>query len=440
MDECDFRFFSKPYYLRLHLPGPVTESEKASGSWDAETSSFVVKCPKVNEGEDFPGLDMLTQLLMPKGETQVKNKIEVIGGDDLEGESDEEETEIDWYYEQKLPEEALSNKEGDRYGFGFKQFGVYKSLLAEYAEIVDLVDPDSMSQEQRDAARKEKEFNDFSSDHYLCDLYDSVDEVEECLAYVSPFRECIIDQEGSVTVNRAHPCLSFTKEEQEQLLSLPTKQLVVSPSILPSVHLGLADLLYGYSYSCRVLGTDSVEMGWCCAKISSSLSCLARFYSPWQLVTTGIRRALSYPLYRHWALAIATWEDVVLLLKLGKAAIIKCLLSIILAMNSTPGYYIFNQLYVTDYATWLQTVPESHLLSLASAVEKVLKKVTKEDAELDLPEIEEAARLTILEEEEKSVNSLVTGFRSVQVSEVRDSDDDSDYSEDEGGTTSEDDE
>ena len=26
MDENEFRFFSKPYYLRLHLPGPVVEN------------------------------------------------------------------------------------------------------------------------------------------------------------------------------------------------------------------------------------------------------------------------------------------------------------------------------------------------------------------------------------------------------------------------------
>jgi len=431
MDECDFRFFSKPYYLRLHLPGPVTESEAASGSWDAETNSFVVKCPKVNIGENFPGLDMLTQLLMPKGETQIRNKVEVIGEDDLEDGSDEE-TDIDWYYEQKLPEDSVPVTDGvDGYGFAFKHRDVYKRLLAEYAEIVDLEDPDNMSQLQRDTARKEKELNDFSSDHYLCDMYDSVDEIEECLAYTSPLRACITNPaiEGSVTVNQAHPCLSFTKEEQDQLLALPTKQLVVSSSILPSVHLGLADILYGYSYSTRVLGKDCVEMGWCCAKISSTLSCLARFYTPKQLVITGIRRALSYPLFRHWDLAITTWRDVVLLLRLGRAAIMKCLLSIMPAMNSTPGYYIFNQLYLTDYATWLQTVPESHMVSLASTIERVIEKVSKEDVELDLPELEEAARLTLQEEEEESVHNLVTGLTSVRVSEAVDSDDDSDDEE-----------
>jgi len=429
MDECDFRFFSKPYYLRLHLPGPVTESEAASGSWDADSSSFVVKCPKVNIGENFEGLEMLTQLLTPKGETEVRTKVEVIGGDDEEGDSDDEEAEIDWYYEQKLPaDESSPFMDCAGYGFGFKHTGVYKSLLAEYGEIVDLADPDTLTQVQREEVRKEKELGEFSSDHYLCDLHDSVDEIEECLAYKSPFLACVTNPPnatGPITVNSAHPCLSFSAEEQEQLLSLPTKQLVVATSILPSVHLGLADLLFGHSYSARVLGPDCVETGWCCAKLSSSLSCLARFSTPKQLVVTGIRRALCYPLYRHWELAITTWRDVVLILKLGKAAILKTLLSIIPAMNSTPGHYIFNQLYVSDYTSWVQTVPESHMVALAEAIDKVLERVTKEEVGLDLCELEEAAILTLQEEEENGVNSLVTGLSNVKVSEGLDSDDES---------------
>merc|ERR1712105_478030 len=106
----------------------------------------------------------------------------------------------------------------------------------------------------------------------------------------------------------------------------------------------------------------------------------------------------------------------------------KCLLSIMPAMNSTPGYYIFNQLYLNDYATWLQTVPESHMISLANTIERVIEKISKEDVGLDLPELEEAAMLTI-QEEEKSVQNLVAGLTSVRVSEAKDSDDDSDDEE-----------
>merc|ERR1712096_534675 len=228
-------------------------------------------------------------------------------------------------------------------------------------------------------------------------------------------------------VDSHHPCLSFTSSEQEQLLSL-----------LPSVHLGLADLLYGYSYAVRVLGQDCVETGWCCAKLSSTLSCLAKFSSPRQLVVTGIRRALCYPFYRHWDLAIATWRDVVLLLKLGKAAILKSLLAIMPALNSTPGHYIFNQLYLADYTTWVQTVPEARMVSLAGAIERALDRVTKEEVGFDLPELEEAARLTIQEDEE-GVDWLVDGISKVHVTEGDDSDDSDTESEEDSDDSSSDD-
>eukprot|EP00092_Neocalanus_flemingeri_P037265 GFUD01040586.1.p1 GENE.GFUD01040586.1~~GFUD01040586.1.p1 ORF type:complete len:480 (+),score=203.74 GFUD01040586.1:44-1483(+) len=443
MEECDFRFFSKPYYLRLHLPGQITESEAASGSWEADSSSFVVKCPKLNVGENFAGLDMLTQLLTPKGETEVRTKVEVIGGENEE-DSDEDEAEVDWYYEQKLPDDELGpNVDCDSfgYGFGFKHTGVYKSLLAEYSEMVDLVEPDNLTQVEREEARQEKELRDFNSDHYLCDMFDSVAEVEECLSYQSPLLACVsgpLTTTGPLSVDHQHPCLSFTTSEQDQLLSIPPKQLLVTPSLLPSVHLGLADLLYGHSYTARVLGLDCVETGWCCAKLSSSLSCLARFTSPRQLVVTGIRRALCYPLYRHWDIAIATWRDVVLLLKLGKVAILKSLLSIMPALNSTPGHYIFNQLYVSDYTAWVQTVPEAHMVSLAGAIDRVLDRVTKEEVGFDLPELEEAARLTIQEEDEEGVDKLVDGIGKVTVTEGNDSDDSDTESDDSSSDDSDD--
>ena len=131
MDGTDFRFSSPPYFLRLHLPGEVEESDAASGAWDAETTSFVVKCPKVVEGENFAGLDMLTQLLTPKGDTSVKNAVEELDGEDFEGEEEEEDEDIEWYFEQNVPAEEDSqtgraDSQTHGYGFGFAETGAYR--------------------------------------------------------------------------------------------------------------------------------------------------------------------------------------------------------------------------------------------------------------------------------------------------------------------------
>ena len=131
MEGTDFRFSSPPYFLRLHLPGEVEENDAATGAWDAETTSFVVKCPKVVEGEHFLGLEMLTQLLTPKGDTSMKNIVEELNREDSEGREEEEEEDIEWYFEQNVPAEEESHT-GELdvlthgYGFGFAETSAFR--------------------------------------------------------------------------------------------------------------------------------------------------------------------------------------------------------------------------------------------------------------------------------------------------------------------------
>jgi len=421
MEGTDFRFSSPPYFLRLHLPGEVEENDAASGAWDAETTSFVVKCPKVVEGENFPGLDMLTQLLTPKGDISVKNAVEELDGEDFEGEEDEDE-DIEWYFEQHVPaeEESLTGRADSQthgYGFGFTETGAYSRLLAEFGELLDLRDPDSLSHKEREEQRKEKEAVEFNPDHYLADLHEGDPMIEEaCRWQPDAFGE------------------KFTTEQQEQLLALPKKHYLVARTELASVHLALADILYGHCFALRSsLGEVNTEHGWLAAKLSASLSSCARFNSPSSVVRSCVRRALTYPYLRHYHLATVAWKDVVGLLKAGNIPTIQALLALSESFTETPGYYIFNQLYLSPYCTWLQTVPPSHLSSLASTISSSLDKLSKASLELDLEELEHAAKLALLEEEESQNNpsedqlqDLTLQMGRVNVAEANlDSDDDS---------------
>ena len=64
MDGTDFRFFSKPYFLRLHFPCEIVENDEASAKFEADTVSYVIKCPKVNQGEFFPGYSIFFKRLV----------------------------------------------------------------------------------------------------------------------------------------------------------------------------------------------------------------------------------------------------------------------------------------------------------------------------------------------------------------------------------------
>ena len=87
---------------------------------------------------------------------------------------------------------------------------------------------------------------------------------------------------------------------------------------------------------------------------------------------------------------------------------------------------------MTDYLAWLQALPPSHLASLAAALAKA-------QVGLELEELEEAARLTLLEEEEEGeVEQLARQLGRVEVGRAKEEDSDDDTSSDSDDDTSED--
>jgi protein SHQ1 len=114
---------------------------------------------------------------------------------------------------------------------------------------------------------------------------------------------------------------------------------------------------------------------------------------------------------------------------LGPKGILVCLLDIYKLFNERDPYYLLNQLYIEDYAVWIQKVgSSSSLLSLISTLEKVttllkivhflihsfflffqeLNQVTKADLRFDLPELEFAAKL--VEDEEEEMEEELSGI------------------------------
>jgi len=438
MDGTDFRFFSKPYYLRLHLPGEVEETDDAGGVYQADISSFVIRCPKRQQGEHFPGLDMITQLLIPKGDTELKNQIEEVGGEE-EDEETEEFNDIDWYFQQtpNQGETVIHVTESTaQYGYGFNcsKTGVFKNLLEEYEIMLDVKNPDSKTQSERSEEREARETDHFSSDHYLCDLYES-DEIDHIVSYTTEWETVL---RSGCKPDPQHPALAFSAEEQGSLLALPHRSHKLAESERVPVFLTLLDILFAERYDLRINeGEPGPESGWCIAKLSPSLSSCTKHASLKQTIYSSIRRCLIYPLYRNWDLAITVWRDVRDILRIGKAAVVKSLLRVLKSFGETEGYYIFSQLYIQDYAVWIQRVPDSHLESLCTALNKLIPGLEKAEARLELDELEHAAQLTLQEDEEEGVDTLVTGMQENLVLQ-RDSDDDSSSDED-AASSSEDD-
>lgn len=79
-EDSDFKFYSKPYFLRLNLPGEVVQDEACKVNYDSNSGYFNIVMSKKCPDQVFEGLDMISKLLQPRGNSKAdKPNIEVLG-------------------------------------------------------------------------------------------------------------------------------------------------------------------------------------------------------------------------------------------------------------------------------------------------------------------------------------------------------------------------
>ncbi|XP_033102345.1 protein SHQ1 homolog [Anneissia japonica] len=423
VDGSVFKFYSKPYFLRLNLPGALVEDGNESAKYNADEGSFTITIPKETKGEYFEGLDMLTKLLAPSGQTHTEGAcIEVTGSsecsvqagsghmfeDDTLDDGDEEE--IDWQVVQApyLDDETVTLGNAC-YGFANKKSGVFRRLQEELCGIVDVKDPDNTTPAVRKKGRIEDEDEKFDEDHYLADLYED-EIVQSLLAYKPPwaseYTKLRKKQVNEVKEDEQTPfdeenIVTFSEEEKEQMRQLPRKEILHEKESDTIALLSLVDIIFAYAYNHRTTeGENTVESAWTVCKLSSSLSWLDSFSSLQEVLEANYRRSITYPLYRHWKLSNKVLIDVKKIFCLGRRRLLKCLLEIHRLLSHDDPRYILNELYITEYCLWIQSVSQRRLNSIAKALKKV--KVNKEDVGLDLVELEQAAEMVMNEEQEGS--------------------------------------
>ncbi|XP_008560549.1 protein SHQ1 homolog [Microplitis demolitor] len=435
VEKTDFRFFSSPYYLRLKLPGEIIENDKSFGSYDCDTGKFLLKFSKINPGEHFDNLDMITTLLAPaKEKKNLTANIEVIGNPAVANESLDDNESDDWFIPQSASTSSsltiLTN--APKYGFANKISNALRSFEEGWLkDVVDLPSPDSTTTKLRSSLRESDELNHFSDDHYMADLFQSQDTVRPILDFNPPWHSFKSAE------------IEFTDREKDILKELPNKEFLLDTQEIQSVIYGLIDILFASSYNHRVtIGENTSESSWDVNKLSGTLCWFESYQNMHQVVKTCVRRSLCYPIYRNWELSMKILEDVKIMIKLGKKFIVKRLCEIYdLFNNSYEPRYVLNQLYIRDYLIWLQQVPESVIESMAGELETV--GIKKEDVGLDLVELEAAAWSVLKEEEEKKnknedvridieqesfpeyfINSVVDGVGKLELKDDSDSDTD----------------
>ncbi len=67
IDGNQFMFYLKPYLLRLHFSHPLNEEgELNKSTYDLDKGLLTCRVQKLNPGDVFEDLDLITKLLKPK--------------------------------------------------------------------------------------------------------------------------------------------------------------------------------------------------------------------------------------------------------------------------------------------------------------------------------------------------------------------------------------
>ncbi|XP_057167864.1 protein SHQ1 homolog isoform X3 [Ursus arctos] len=360
-EGVDFKFYAKPYFLRLTLPGRVVENGSEQGSYDTDKGIFTIRLPKETPGQHFEGLNMLTALLAPRKSRTAKPLVEEIGASEVsEGGVEDEDEEFDWEIEQSPYEEASESALSPQYhyGFGNLRSGVFQRLQDELSDVIDIKDPDFTPATERRQKRLAAELAKFDPDHYLADFFED-EAVEQVLKYNPWWSDIYSEMMASLGKSQEqenHAALvSFSEEEKYQLRKFVNKSYLLDKRAHCQVYYSLIDILLAYCYETRVTeGEKNVESAWNIRKLSPTLCWFETWTNVHEILVSFGRRVLCYPLYRHFKLVMKAYRDTIKILQLGKSAVLKCLLDVHKIFQENDPAYILNDLYISDYCVWIQ--------------------------------------------------------------------------------------
>ena len=161
-----------------------------------------------------------------------------------------------------------------------------------------------------------------------------------------------------------HHC-HLSSDEKELLLSIKNVNITVPPERMNQALFSLVDILCAYCYDVRMTQQDPTpESAWTISILSPTLSWLVPSSSLRNTLIAFIRRVMIYPYLRRYDLARLCVKDCIVILKLGKRRLLKCLLEVIVRnlcdvqikkiMKFSERKYILNTLYIDKYILWIQ--------------------------------------------------------------------------------------
>lgn len=422
VDNDLFRFSLPPYYLRLRFPYPCIDDERSHAEFDSKSECVKIKIPKEKKGQFFPDLDLTAKLLARTNENKVDNQkekkplIEELDVDNLvsndQAEKDLQEGEdFNWEIKQEVPsnptleppgnDEGLKISSNVKYGFNNQYDGIIGVSVSNGNDINGLGDPEATPENDRIIERLIKENIQFDPEIYAADYmmekYPTSDDdknFKQLIEWTNPTVQKFLkwyksQQLLSENDRVAVMPIEFSKEEQEKMMQLPRKSYLLDDRYKLEVLITIICLLFAYNLDIRENeGEHNVESAWTIGKITPQFSFLDSKLTVddsdnllRSAVVTCVRRALTYPLHRSFALCEKVWSDVYYILRGGKRLVLQLLLDLKELFRFHDIYYVYDKIWLEDLCAYLisDNVTEGQLRKLAHDLKITNNSVSKSD-------------------------------------------------------------
>ena len=462
IEDNNFRFTLKPYYLNINLPGKLnSESKNNNFSYEPENQKLICKIEKLNICENFTNLEFISTLYenKSKGEndkalsnnksifSKIEEKITNNDNDDnlkdnLKKIKIKSNKELNDYLFNTYTDEKnkIKNKRNEgieelkgitnidefKYGFNNNFSDVFDKRKEELIELCDL-NPKEIPINRRFLYKLEKENNDFVPERYITDLF--LDDKNS--DFFDDFFTNIIEKDFNekdkkflVSIKDKKNNDNFDEIENEVLYKISKLKInndIDADTIILkykfNIYLNIIDILFGYIYNCLVTEYEnSSESGWTINKLSSTLSCLMDFdlnyYSQSNeisfnilnetienLIISSYRRMLIYPLYRNIKICQKVKYIIVKILENGRFCVLKCLLKIKNIFDRNEPRFLLNIIYIDPLIKWIQNYADDKIFEIIK--EEMIKiNINKGQLKLDLETFEKDYLSQIQEMEE----------------------------------------
>ncbi|KAI5968869.1 hypothetical protein CANMA_002043 [Candida margitis] len=422
VDNDLFIFSLAPYYLRLRFPYPCVDDDRSHAEYDSKSESVKIKIPKETKGQFFPDLDLTAKLLARTNENTIDEQKEkkplieemdvnnTVSNDQAEKDLQEGE-DFNWEIKQEFPSnstlepiggtEDLKTSSSVKYGFNNQYDGIVGVSVSNGNDINGLGDPESTFKPDRIIERLIKENIQFDPEIYAADYImekhptpDDDKNFNQLIEWKNPTVQKFLkwyksQQSVDESERDAVMPVEFSKEEQEKMMQLPRKSYLVDGQYKLEILGTIVCLLFGYNFDMRENeGEHNVESAWTIGKIAPQFSFLDSKLIDnnsdnllRSAVITCIRRALTYPLHRSFALCGKVWDDVYYHLRSGKRLVLQSLLDLKELFRFHDIYYVYDKIWLEDLCAYLisDNVTEGQIRKLAHDVKKTVDSVTKAD-------------------------------------------------------------